>query len=498
MPSILRINGLKFGAAVAALVGLGMVLLIASGVADADGGRDHGPPHGNSSSVHGHRHGTFFHGHGPQHGPPPPFHGHVPQPKTLVVDGGTVIWNVTVVSTEDGSLDPDSIVVIKEGKIGTITSVKWTHLVLQNGAKFVNGSGKYLVPGYNNMHVHAIANAGKEPTQWALRLAAGETGIMDMGSKAAGEALNKEVAEGLDAPEDLFRVGFPTVERHLQFPFVPAITNAREAVLNYGYTEIDHLGAAWGFLPDCTSDEASIRQEIASIAIPPTTPIAAFYNTLAPTFRVPFERIDATYDPAHCASLARFFVEHETWQRETLIRNKAGTYADSPIFTKDPNLRYVSAARRAEWMKLSEEFTANVSPANKEVMEKFYALELKVTGLMEREGVQFLASTDDGGAIWEIPGFSLHQEFHELAAAGFSPLEVLQSTTLTAAQYLKTTATMGTVDEGKEADLVLLSCNPIESVDNLDRIAGVFNNGKYFSGTDLAKMKSDVAAAYAP
>ena len=56
---------------------------------------------------------------------------------------------------------------------------------------------------------------------------------------------------------------------------------------------------------------------------------------------------------------------------------------------------------------------------------------------------------------------------------------------------------MGTVDENKNADLVLLDANPIESVANLSKISGLFLKGKYFSAAALAKLKSDVAQTYA-
>lgn len=64
------------------------------------------------------------------------------------------------------------------------------------------------------------------------------------------------------------------------------------------------------------------------------------------------------------------------------------------------------------------------------------------------------------------------------------------------AQFLQREATMGRVEDGKEADLVLLSANPFESASNLSRIAGVFLNGKYFSAHALEAMKSDVAKAF--
>ena len=55
---------------------------------------------------------------------------------------------------------------------------------------------------------------------------------------------------------------------------------------------------------------------------------------------------------------------------------------------------------------------------------------------------------------------------------------------------------MGTVEEGKNADLALLDANPIAGVENLDRIWGAVLEGRYYSKAALEKMKDDVEAAY--
>ena len=109
---------------------------------------------------------------------------------------------------------------------------------------------------------------------------------------------------------------------------------------------------------------------------------------------------------------------------------------------------------------------------------------------------KIMTGTDLGG-IWIIPGFSLHQEFRELSNAGFTPLEILQATTLNGARFLNRESTMGTVEVNKNADLVLLDANPVLNVANLSKIAGVFNAGKYFSKSDLDALKAGVAGANA-
>jgi hypothetical protein len=102
--------------------------------------------------------------------------------------------------------------------------------------------------------------------------------------------------------------------------------------------------------------------------------------------------------------------------------------------------------------------------------------------------------TDSDGGGWQVPGFSLHREFDELEKAGLSPLHVLQMTTLNPAEYLGRTADLGSVEAGKQADLVLLEANPIDSIQNLHKINAVVRVGFYYSRQDLDALENEVAA----
>ena len=104
-----------------------------------------------------------------------------------------------------------------------------------------------------------------------------------------------------------------------------------------------------------------------------------------------------------------------------------------------------------------------------------------------------LAGSDESGG-WEVPGFSLHVEFDELAKVGLSPLRILQMTTCDAAEFLGRTGTMGSVGPGKGADLVLLDADPTLDVRNLHRVAGVVRAGFYFGRKDLDALLARVEA----
>ena len=97
----------------------------------------------------------------------------------------------------------------------------------------------------------------------------------------------------------------------------------------------------------------------------------------------------------------------------------------------------------------------------------------------------------DGGSLFG-PGLTLQQEFRELASAGISPLTILQMTTINVAEYLGRSDTMGTVETGRDANLVILDANPLESVENLSKIAGVVRGGVHYSRQEIVALKDRV------
>jgi hypothetical protein len=113
--------------------------------------------------------------------------------------------------------------------------------------------------------------------------------------------------------------------------------------------------------------------------------------------------------------------------------------------------------------------------------------------VFDEEGVKMIAGSDVSGSGWEIPGFALHEEFDQLAAAGLTPLRILQMATINAAEFLCRTATSGTLEPGKNADVVLLSANPVENMAHLHDIGGVVRAGRYYSPKTLSAMITSVA-----
>lgn len=460
----------------------------------------------------------------------------------LDITQGVVLLNVTVVNTRDGSLMPGMSVVVAHGKIQKITP---RNAVRATGAALaIDASGKYVVPGFLDMHTHAMTVADKPTTHWPLLIANGITGIREMAGSPEliqrVKQLNVDSAAGrVDAPEVVMMAGpliagTPTAALGIQqvqqqkamgAGFIKLVAASRDATLailkeariqgmdvaghlvpsvttlessGAGWRAIEHLGAGMGVLLDCSTDATDIRRALANGegARPPFTPDTIMSPLLFRALDAPFyQRIMATYNAEKCQSIASAFVKNETWQVPTLIRERTMTFSDEQGYRTDPNLKYVDKTRRALWESLGQKFATNVPASAADTFHRYYDSQKQLLKLLKQSGVKMLAGSDLGG-IWVIPGFSLHQEFRELAASGLTPLEVLQMTTLNGAEFLHREATMGTVDEGKNADLVLLDANPLTDVANLSKIAGVVLKGKYFSKEALEKLKSDVADAY--
>ncbi|HSV84835.1 MAG TPA: amidohydrolase family protein [Ramlibacter sp.] len=457
----------------------------------------------------------------------------------LEVSAGTVLRGLTVVDPRNGRLQPNMTVVVADGRISAVTA---RPVRAGGNVQVVEAQGRFVVPGYHDMHTHALLHGANQPTLWPLLVAHGITGIREMaGSPEAIQAarqLNAESSAGrVVAPEivsvagPLF-LGAPNAEaaaaivrqqKALGAGFLKAIGGSREATLamlrearvqglavaghvpmfvtsqeaaEAGWRSIEHLGAGMGILLDCAADPDAIRQAIlrGEGARPVLSPLAIMSPMLFRAVEAPFyQRILQTYNEPKCAAVAAAFARHGTWQVPTLIRVRTMMYSDAPFYRSNPDLRYIDAATRTQWEQLAQQYERMPGEAAA-AFRAYFEQQKKLIPLFQRAGVKMLTGSDYGG-IWVVPGASLHQEFRELAAAGLTPLEILRMATANAAEFLQREGSHGTVAAGQEADLVLLEANPLADVANLGRIAGVVLNGRYFSGSDLQQMKDSAAAA---
>ncbi len=462
-----------------------------------------------------------------------------------------VLNGVTIVDTHTGKLTAGMAIVMEGGKITRIGRAGT--LAKPAGAVSIDAHGKFVVPGFWDMHMHVMDNPGREDS-FALMLANGITGFRQMSGSDALLAQHKEGGLGLSqsGPELLAMPGTILTRANAGTPeaavgevqkqkaegadfiksidvsppaFFASLAEAKRQGLPYlghlsagvdavkaseaGMRDIEHLGPMETVLISCSSAEPAIRRAMAQRPATPPAPVSpeqmARMMQVAPADPVlsrissdpdaaaKIERVLDTYDEAKCRNLAQVFLKNQTWQVPTLIRLRTMELADDPAYTANPELRYIAAAKQQFWAVIGQQFAAKMTTADKETMNKLLAMQLKVTKMFDAAGVKMLAGSDSGGSgVWVVPGFSLHQEFDLLAQAGLSSLRVLQMTTLNGAEFLGREATDGSVEEGKNANLVLLDGNPVAGVENLHKVSAVVRGGRYYGHDALDGMKTKV------
>ncbi|MER6345081.1 amidohydrolase family protein [Streptomyces sp. NPDC001595] len=469
-----------------------------------------------------------------------------------------LLRSATVVDVRDGTHLPATDVLVKDGTIADVRPGIDADGI--QGLHVIEARGQYLVPGYNDMHAHPLGQTRQDQTRdLKLMLAHGVTGFRQMSGsikllrdRAAGvldlpesspallatpgpllitllnaateEQVVATVREQHEAGADFIKAAMVTPEVFFAAQaealrlgttivgHLPPGIDVRKAS-RLGMKSIEHLGPGVGLFACCSPDGAHLRHDDAGERKAPKLPpfklplmdqimervvkklVVNPINRSSPEDVERIRRAAGGFDERLASELAEQFVADGTWQVPTLIRVKTQQLCDASEFAEDPALRYMDAGTLKRWRKAAAKF-AEFSAETRATFRTMYERQLRLTRIFDAAGVPMLAGSDCSGAAWVVPGRSLHREFDELGDAGVSPLRVLQMATLRAAEFLGRTATMGTVAPGKAADLVLLEADPLESVGNLHRIAGVVRAGRHYSAAELTALKERAAAEH--
>lgn len=445
------------------------------------------------------------------------------------------ISNVTVIDVTGGASRARQTVVVKGERIlevGDTDAIR-----LPRGARVVDGSGRFLIPGLVDMHVHLTAAGEPEGSRRfmiPLLLANGVTTVRDMGGYLesliplreeikrrkrlgpqifyAGPYLDGSppsfepslvVTDRVQANEDVDQmvkrgVDFIKVQsmlsrgayfaiaeaaRREKIPFVghvPDQVTAAQAA-DAGQRSIEHLT---NVLRGCSADEARLMRE--QFYAPPgkETPAEAHERLV----RWQRELLESYSAPAADA-LLRQFAEQGVWQTPTLALLERDAFPTLDGGRAEAE-RYVPNATRQLWDKGRARQMRFVTRAESDLRAQLLRKSESLVGQMQRTGVHVLAGTD-APAPDLVPGYSLHQELALLVEAGLEPQEALRAATSAPAEFLGKSRDAGTVAAGKYADLVLLDSNPLEQIRNTRRIRAVLVRGQLLERADLDKMLAE-------
>ena len=181
------------------------------------------------------------------------------------------------------------------------------------------------------------------------------------------------------------------------------------------------------------------------------------------------------------------------WQCPTLFWERGQWLADVIDYTKDPDIAYIPRTWIDRKFPSSQRgILRSMDTDALAVRQRFVDHELEIVRKLHAAGVPFLAGTDTPAGIDVTPGISLHLELQRFVAAGFTPLEALQTATINPARFFGKLSDYGSVQAGRVADLVILRANPLEDIANTRAIGGVVSDGKYWSQSEIEGLREQI------
>jgi imidazolonepropionase-like amidohydrolase len=429
-----------------------------------------------------------------------------------------VIEHVTVLPmTAGGAPIPDATVTLRDGRISSIEAGAKTAL---GAGKRIDGRGKFLLPGYTDMHMHLENDRGMRlwtgdktlPDGLVILeevltpyLANGVTQVFNLTAMSetigqrveieSGRVLGPHIAtaalidgspptwplgmsraaatpeDGRQAVRDVSADGYEFIKAYGRLSletFTAIVDEARK----HNMRVVGHIPQREKGLTDRFFqpgfDLVAHAEEFAQQTTPPATDAIPRYVEMASrngtwlvaTLSLDERIVEQMRDPASLKA------------RPELRYLPPGQYQG--VLNDNRYLKGVDAKRIA--------YVQDIVDFNRQLVKAFLAA-----------GIPVLTGTD-APVPGMVPGFSLHDEFQALAKAGMSNWQVLEATTRLPAEWLGTIGDRGTVETGKRADLVLLDANPLDDIANTRRIAAVIRDGRYLPRAELAKRMAVLAA----
>jgi imidazolonepropionase-like amidohydrolase len=431
------------------------------------------------------------------------------QPPAMPAARNAVIRNVNVIPMDRETILRGQDVFIRNGRVESIRptgrkSGKDYELV-------IDGTDKFLLPGLAEMHAHVPPVDDLAPMKDVLMLFAvnGVTTIRGMlghprhlelraklqsgdidGPRfvTSGPSLNgnsvKTTADGISMVEAQKKAGYDFLKLHpgltpetfgaiakkakeLRIPFAGHVsyTVGVQRAIDAGYATIDHMD---GFVEYLVPGIEQVTEQQAGL-------FGLFVGHQA----------DFSWMPALVKSLK----DKNVWVVPTqCLAEKWFAPGEPKAYDDKPEMIYIDRKTRDAWINSKANLQKNplYDPVQ---VRKYIDLRRRMLKALQDGGVGILLGSD-APQVFDVPGFSAHDELSYYVVAGLTPYEALRTGTVQAGVFLKDN-NIGVIREKAYADFVLLSANPLESIANTRRIEGVMLRGKWL---DKAYIESCLKA----
>ncbi|MEP7344463.1 MAG: amidohydrolase family protein [Gemmatimonadaceae bacterium] len=415
---------------------------------------------------------------------------------TIAIVGASV-----VTMERDGALN-DATVLVRDGRILAVG--RRSQVQVPSGAQRIDGTGKWLMPGLVDAHVHLDdQDDSVNRTLVQTGLAKGVTTVLEMAGSPASLRMREAIRSGrLDGPV-IFSAGLPantdTMTRAGGIRFVD-----EHRAAGYDYIKVYNFLSKEGFrgilfrarqigmpvvghVVRSMDLEGTLGSGQHGIVHMEEFLYSYFSYRNSDTLQIVTQRLDTTAIPY----LATITKHAGIWVTPTLVMFESILDQAENVDRRlaRPENRYIpEAIYRARWAVDTNAYIKRfVSPIHIVNLRAALAYQKRLTTAFYKAGVPLLVGTDAPTPA-AVPGFSVHEELANFVAAGMTPYDALRAATWNAADYLGRPGEFGIVKAGARADLLLLEANPLQDVANAAKIAGVMSQGRWLPRERLEAM----------
>lgn len=435
------------------------------------------------------------------------------------------IQHVSIIPMTHEVTLPNQTVLIENGIITRIGSSR--NVRIPKGFQTIDATGKYLMPGLFDMHVHFFMEQGKHintnETELKLMLANGITTARIMAGHpeylTARENVRSKKWTGpqlkVASPQLVGR--WPWSPEFKNFETITSVPQAADAVRKFKAQGYDAIKLTFMIAPEIFDAVATTAREekikivghvgprvmlpralaageqiehmdmFIEMLLPDTTynngQSVSDFNIYSKAAWATVPHLDESRIPqlAQMVKAAGIFVTPTNY---FFITNAGLPLSDDEIKAK-PDYQYLPASLKAEKWKYRENYLKNMAPL--ESREKYVSIRKKMVYELWKAGVPLMAGSD-APEFFVVAGFSIHDELKSMVDAGLTPFAALQTATSNPAKFLELINQTGTLEVGKEADLLLLHANPLQDILNTRKIMGVFTQDAYYDQRRLEEF----------
>ncbi|HKY30034.1 MAG TPA: amidohydrolase family protein [Pyrinomonadaceae bacterium] len=451
----------------------------------------------------------------------------VAQPRTKAAKPIAFV-NVNVIPMDKQRVLQKQNVIIRNGVIAEIGDAN--RIKIPRDAQRIDGTGKYLIPGLTDMHVHLFTDDEfpdhLAEDEFKIMIAYGVTTIRLMiGTPEQLVLRRKSANEEILAPTIYVASPHLTGRKQPNAVVVTTESEARDAVRRSkqdGYDFIKVTTFLKSEVYEAIVDEAmkqnirvvghadsrsvglerafKARQQIEHLdsyleaLLPANAPIKGSVSDIYLYNPKNWESLDFL-DESKIPELARLTVESNPFVTPTLhlFKFTFGKGRTEESFKSQPDLRFYPQKIIDLWMGVSKKYLATAAPVEKR--EKYIRIRDKIVKAIHDAGGHLMAGSDTPEWLL-LYGYTLHLELIDLRDAGLSNYAALETATRNPALFFGTIDKTGTIEMGKRADLVLLEANPLDDIANTQKRAGVMLKGKYYSQLEMDKWLDEIAPRF--